>query len=216
VSVAAPSLSAQNGALTGDLRAFAASWNRQEFNQGAPKPDGSTPGITARPSGHYDAATRAFSVNWASQIQGGPFSNFTGLWHLEGTFVPAGSSPQSGTPNQPSGGASPGTPTAGSGAQATGSGGATLPPSATPGSLPAGAASNPATSTSVASGQTPDQSATAPQPQGQSNVASAVSPRRSHSSGTFAVLVGVAVAALVAAGAVTLLAWRGRLAASHR
>src|SRR3954470_12760132 len=37
VAVAAPTISVQEGKLTGDLRAFAASWNRQEFNQGAPK-----------------------------------------------------------------------------------------------------------------------------------------------------------------------------------
>ena len=87
--VGPPSVTTQDGKLAGDLRAFAASWNRQEFNQGAPKPDGSSPGLTSAPSGTYDAATGAFSLNWASQIQGGPFNNFTGLWHLEGTFVPA-------------------------------------------------------------------------------------------------------------------------------
>ena len=79
------------GKLTGDLRAFAASWNRQEFNQGAPKPDGSMPGNTTAPSGTYDAATGAFTLTWASQIQGGPFDRFTGVWYLEGTFVPAAS-----------------------------------------------------------------------------------------------------------------------------
>lgn len=89
VQVAAPTISVTNGKLSGDLRAFAASWNRQEFNQGAPKPDGSSPGNTAAPSGTYNAATGAFTLVWASQIQGGPFNNFTGIWHLEGTFAPA-------------------------------------------------------------------------------------------------------------------------------
>jgi hypothetical protein len=79
------------GQLSGDLRAFAASWNRQHFNQGAPKPDGSTPGITSGPSGTYDASTRRFTLTWTSQIVGGPFNNFTGAWHLTGTFVPKSS-----------------------------------------------------------------------------------------------------------------------------
>ena len=74
------------GRLTGDLRAFAASWNNQHFNQGSPKPDGSRPGNTAGPSGTYDAASGAFVLQWTSQIVGGPFNNFTGLWHFEGTF----------------------------------------------------------------------------------------------------------------------------------
>ena len=87
--VTAPSVAVDNGKLTGDLRAFAASWNHQEFNQGAPKPDGSKPGNTAAPTGTYNADTGAFTLNWASQIQGGPFNNFTGYWHLEGTFAPA-------------------------------------------------------------------------------------------------------------------------------
>jgi hypothetical protein len=87
---ATPVLRSDDGRLSGDLSAFAATWNKQAFNQGAPKPGGSTPGGTQRPTGTYNAATRAFSLTWASQIVGGPFNNFTGLWHLEGTFVPAG------------------------------------------------------------------------------------------------------------------------------
>ena len=34
-------------------------------------------------------ATRRFTLDWASQVQGGPFDKFTGKWHLEGVFVPA-------------------------------------------------------------------------------------------------------------------------------
>lgn len=75
-----------SGRLTGDLRAFAASWNGQHFNQGAPKPDGSTPGLTTAVSGTYNEATKAFVLDWTSQIVGGPFNNFTGKWHFEGTF----------------------------------------------------------------------------------------------------------------------------------
>ena len=61
-------------------------WNGQQFNQGAPKPDGSSPGITVAPKGTYDPATGKYVLEWASQIVGGPFDGYTGVWHLEGTF----------------------------------------------------------------------------------------------------------------------------------
>lgn len=89
-AVPAPTLRVDGRSLSGDLRAFAATWNEQAFNQGAPKPDGSRPGNTAPARGSYDPATGAFSLTWTSTIVGGPFDKFTGLWHLEGTFVPAG------------------------------------------------------------------------------------------------------------------------------
>jgi hypothetical protein len=86
-AVSAPSLSVgDDGSLSGDLRSFAASWNNQEFNQGAPKPDGSAPGLTAAPSGTLDSQSGAYTLEWRSQIVGGPFDRFTGVWHLEGTF----------------------------------------------------------------------------------------------------------------------------------
>lgn len=85
-----PKLSVDGGKLSGDLRAFAAAWNNQNFNQGSPKPDGSKPGITTDPTGTYDPATKRYTLEWASQIVGGPFNNFTGVWHFEGTFEPAG------------------------------------------------------------------------------------------------------------------------------
>jgi len=88
-SATAPKITVDGGKLTGDLRAFAAAWNKQHFNQGSPKPDGSKPGITSDPTGTYDAATRRYTLEWASQIVGGPFNNFTGVWHFEGTFEPA-------------------------------------------------------------------------------------------------------------------------------
>jgi hypothetical protein len=103
-ATALPTLRSDGGKLSGDLSAFAATWNKQAFNQGAPKPGGATPGGTALPSGTYDASTRAFSVTWASQIVGGPFGSFTGVWHLEGTFVPAG---DRGAPAPNVGGATP-------------------------------------------------------------------------------------------------------------
>ena len=88
-TVPPPSLAAgSDGALSGDLSSFGASWNNQEFNQGAPKPDGSTPGLTAAPSGTLDGQSGAFTLEWRSQIVDGPFDGFTGVWHLEGTFIP--------------------------------------------------------------------------------------------------------------------------------
>jgi len=74
------------GKLTGDLRSFAAAWSNQHFNQGAPKPDGSTPGETAGPTGDFDEETGKYALDWKSLIQGGPFNGFTGVWHFEGTF----------------------------------------------------------------------------------------------------------------------------------
>jgi hypothetical protein len=89
-SAPTPSIVGQDGKLSGDLSAFAASWNKQHFNQGAPKPGGARPGLTTGPTGTYDAATETYTLDWSSQIVGGPFNNFTGVWHLEGTFEPKG------------------------------------------------------------------------------------------------------------------------------
>jgi hypothetical protein len=90
-SAPAPSISFNSAdQISGNLSAWAASWNKQEFNQGAPKPGGGVPGNTmGSPVGSYDPVTGAFTIIWASQIVGGPFNNFTGVWHLQGTFVSA-------------------------------------------------------------------------------------------------------------------------------
>ena len=88
-AVAAPAIAANGADLSGDLRAFGASWNNGHFNQGSPKPNGSKPGLTAGPTGTYDAATNAFTLDWTSLIVGGPFGGFTGQWHLTGHFVAA-------------------------------------------------------------------------------------------------------------------------------
>ena len=88
-AVPAPHIDLANGALTGDLSALAASWNAQQFNQGAPKPGGARPGNTVGPRGTFDPETKAYTLEWSSQIQGGPFNNFTGVWHLQGKFEPA-------------------------------------------------------------------------------------------------------------------------------
>lgn len=85
-TVSAPRITVTDGVLSGDLSAVGASWNGQEFNQGAPKPGGGPAGATTGPTGTYDAETGAFTLEWSSKIEGGPFTNFTGVWHLEGTF----------------------------------------------------------------------------------------------------------------------------------
>jgi hypothetical protein len=119
--VAPPTVVEKDGKLTADLSSWAASWNNQDFNQGAPKPKSSTgakaPGqekaekvwdwvaqkyLEAAPeatvsgdgaTGTYDEATHRFVLEWSSYIDGGPFNGFTGLWHLEGTFEPSAAAP---------------------------------------------------------------------------------------------------------------------------
>jgi hypothetical protein len=116
-----PTILEANGKLTADLASWAASWNNQNFNQGAPKPVSSTqaqaPGqqqaqrawdwvskkwLEAAPrstvsgggaTGTFDAKTGAFVLEWTSHIDGGPFNGFTGLWHLEGTFESSARAP---------------------------------------------------------------------------------------------------------------------------
>ena len=85
---AAPRVTRSGTKLGGELEALAASWNGQHFNQGSPKPGGERPGLTAGPTGTFDEASGRYTLEWSSQIVGGPFSNFTGVWHLEGTFQP--------------------------------------------------------------------------------------------------------------------------------
>lgn len=88
-TVPAPSISVTpDGRLSGQLQAFGAQWNKQNFNVGSPKPDGSLPGLTTPVTGTYDPATRAFTLEWTSQIVGGAFNNFSAAWHFEGTFEP--------------------------------------------------------------------------------------------------------------------------------
>lgn len=96
---ALPSVQVSGTRLTGQTSAISANWNGSDFNQGSPKPDGTSPGRTKAVTGTYNATTRAFSLDWQSGIVGGPFDGFTGKWHLEGTFVPtsSGASKQSGS-----------------------------------------------------------------------------------------------------------------------
>jgi hypothetical protein len=93
LNVPVPSISVTDGRLSGQLQAWAAGWNKLWFNQGSPKPGGSSPGRTTPVGGTYDESTRAFVLTWASTIVGGPFNGFTGFWHLAGTFEPAATKP---------------------------------------------------------------------------------------------------------------------------
>lgn len=125
-AIAVPSVTDNGGTLTADLSAWAASWNNQEFNQGAPKPkaklgaqvagaaevrqawdwvaqkwlnlpeDIQSDGPSA--TGTYDSATRRYTLQWTSLIVGGPFNGFTGSWHLEGVFEPGQAAPQAAAP----------------------------------------------------------------------------------------------------------------------
>lgn len=87
-NVGAPRIFVDAKKISGDLRGFTASWNKIYFNQGAPKPSGSTPGLTRAVRGLYNPKTKRFAFDWVSQIVGGPFNDFSGYWHLEGRFVP--------------------------------------------------------------------------------------------------------------------------------
>lgn len=143
--VPVPEITASGGDLSGQITAWAAAWNDQHFNQGSPKPDGDQPGDTFGPTGTYDPATGAFTLEWASLIVGGPFDNFTGVWRLEGTFQAGSGGTQEGgagttTPGDTSSTAPGGTGTTsgddGAAAEAAGSG----PTPRTGGTLPALAA----------------------------------------------------------------------------
>jgi hypothetical protein len=87
LAVIPPAINDLNGKLDGEVAAVSAEWSGNYFNQGTPKPDGGTPGITRPVTGTYDPATGAYVLEWASTIIGGPFNGFTGFWHLAGTFV---------------------------------------------------------------------------------------------------------------------------------
>lgn len=81
-----PTITAAKGKLSGNLSAYGVAYGKQDFNQGAPKPDGASPGLTKAPTGTYDAKTGSYTLEWSSAVIGGPFDGFTGIWHLEGTF----------------------------------------------------------------------------------------------------------------------------------
>ena len=86
---AVPQIYANGSELSGDLSSLGVTWNNQVFNQGAPKPGGSYDGKTSPIHGTIDGAGN-FVIEWTSQIVGGPFNNFTGLWHLAGQYRGSG------------------------------------------------------------------------------------------------------------------------------
>lgn len=86
--VPAPSVTDTAGRLTGNFEAVSVAYNSAYFNQGAPKPGGTYPGLTRAVSGTI-SCSGAYSLTWQSLIVGGAFNGFTGRWHLTGTFRPA-------------------------------------------------------------------------------------------------------------------------------
>lgn len=116
-ATALPQLFHDNGVLSGDLSSLGVTWNNQVFNQGAPKPGGGLPGKTGPIRGTIDAAGN-FVLEWTSQIVGGPFNNFTGLWHLAGQYRGGGlaapaAAPQAPAAQPPAGQQAPAAPPAG-------------------------------------------------------------------------------------------------------
>ncbi|HUR85708.1 MAG TPA: hypothetical protein VMY78_10220 [Solirubrobacteraceae bacterium] len=83
-TVSVTSASVDGKRLTVRVPGYTAEWNKQYFNQGAPKPDGSGRAAT----GTYNSRTRRFVLEWTSKISGGAFNGFSGFWHLEGKFSP--------------------------------------------------------------------------------------------------------------------------------
>jgi hypothetical protein len=77
-TIDAPTLSAADGTLSGQVSAFTAFYGGSPFNQGS-----------TEVTGTIDPVTGEFVLDWSSLISGGPFDGFTGGWHLEGTFTAA-------------------------------------------------------------------------------------------------------------------------------
>jgi hypothetical protein len=113
LNVPAPSIELNGTVLSGNVQSFGVSWNNQEFNQGSPKPDGSSPGNTTPVTGTYDPSTGAYTLQWSSQVVGGPFNGFSAFWNLTGRFVPAASTSPSTAGTATAGGTAAVAPSAG-------------------------------------------------------------------------------------------------------
>lgn len=155
LKVSAPSITTTGTVLSGNLQAFGVQWNNQQFNQGSPKPDGTSPANTTPVTGTYNSSTGAYTLEWSSQVVGGPFNGFSAYWHLTGTFRPSGGTAA------PSSGSTATTAPASSGSSA----GVSTSPSAssgstTPSTSGTGASAGTATS-STTSTTTPGQTAQA-------------------------------------------------------
>lgn len=72
-------------AIKADFSAWEVYWNGSVFQQG-PRPNNAGPFGLA--SGSYNTANQNYSLNWASQIKGGPFGGATGYWHIDGKVSP--------------------------------------------------------------------------------------------------------------------------------
>jgi hypothetical protein len=125
--VTPPAIAADGSTLSGNLESFAVSWNNQQFNQGSPKPGGTSPGNTTPVTGTYDPATGAYALQWSSQVVGGPFNGFSAFWHLTGTFTPARAAPSSPAPISNGAPATAGAPATSQGASAGSSRSASAP-----------------------------------------------------------------------------------------
>lgn len=75
----APSISVSGKRLRGQVQAFTAAWNKQNFSQGS-----------SNVTGSYNSKTRHYVMKWTSKVKGGAFNSFVGTWHLEGTFQSRG------------------------------------------------------------------------------------------------------------------------------
>jgi hypothetical protein len=87
--VPTPRITDRAGRLSGELEAWSLAWQADLFNQGTPKPGKAQAGLATPLQGTYNPRSHAFVLSWTSQFLGGPFNGFTGVWHLEGTFVPS-------------------------------------------------------------------------------------------------------------------------------
>jgi hypothetical protein len=142
LTVPPPQITANGSSLSGSLQAVSVSWNNQYFNQGSPKPDGTDPGNTTPVAGTYDPSTGDYTLQWTSQVVGGPFNGFSGLWHLTGRFVASSSAGVSGA----TGGGT-------SGRGSSTAAGTTAGPATSSSSPPtAGASSSPAAGTQASAG----------------------------------------------------------------
>ena len=108
IHVPVPTVDANGSTLSGNVEAFGVTWNNQQFNQGSPKPGGASPGNTTPVTGTYNSATGAYTLQWSSQVVGGPFNGFSAFWNLTGTFTPSGGATTSVSSSSSTGNASSG------------------------------------------------------------------------------------------------------------
>ncbi len=68
-----------------DLSSWEVYWNGSVFEQG-PRPDNTIPEFELA-MGTVDVVSGEYTLNWKSQILGGPFDGVNGFWYLEGQFT---------------------------------------------------------------------------------------------------------------------------------